>query len=290
MMQMLTKRLLLLLAALPLLASCDKAPNEPTRYAILYGKEATAEQLSKYDLLVFQPYNHTLLQHLTPKQEALMYVNLGESYPGILSPEEEARLAVDYNEIWKNHIIDIRQPEWEDIFINRFVAEAVAKGFNGVMLDTVDSSLHLETQNPEKFKGMTTAALRLIRAIKAKHPQMKVMLNRGFAIWPAAAPSIDMVLIEDIFTAYDFGANRPQIQQIELTKQHLARISLLRGTNPHIKFFCVEYWDMNDKRGVAKLYELQRKHGLSPYVATPSLEVIHTEPTANELLTGASNA
>ncbi len=289
---MLIKRLFLLLTALPLIVACEEAHNSPVHYAIFYGEEATPEQLSKYDLLVFQPYNHTLLKHLTPAQEALMYVNLGESYPGILSPEEEARLAVDFNEVWENHIIDIRKAEWKELILNRFVAEASTKGFDGVMLDTVDSSLHLEATNPKKFNGMRAASIDLIRAIRTSYPNLKIMLNRGFDIWHEVGPEIQMVLIEDVFTSYDFANQQPRLQTPDITKQHIARIRLLKGQNPHLQFFCVEYWDMNDRRGVAKLYKTQREHGLTPYVATPPLDQLFEEPDASELMTtnGASNA
>jgi hypothetical protein len=244
MKHMLIKRLFFFLTALPLLVACDKPDNEP-RLSILYGLEALPEPLSKYDLLVFQPYNYKSLEHLTPKQQALIYVNLGKSYPSILSTEAPPHLTADFNGIWRNYIV-----------------------------------------------GTPNTSIDLTHSIQTPNPELKILLNRGFDTWPEIGSGGQVTFLENIFTHHHFANQRPRLQASDITKQHIARIRPLKDTTHHLQFFCIEYWDINDKRGLAKRHKIQRKHDLMADISTSPLDRLYAGPGANELMTtnGATNA
>ncbi|MEI6740763.1 MAG: Ig-like domain-containing protein, partial [Gemmatimonadaceae bacterium] len=81
-------------------------------------------------------------------------------------------------------------------------AKILARGFDGVFLDTVDTGTDLERRDRARFAGATLATIDLVRAIKRRYPAAVIVLNRGYDILPTVENSVDMVLAESLVTAW----------------------------------------------------------------------------------------
>ena len=254
------------------------------RWAAYYHMQAPLSSLLSFDLLVLDSEHHPKLAPLKAAQIPLLgYISVGE----VRDPETKRFLSsssiLGKNPHWDSYIVDVRDPKWADYIVNKAVPAALARGFDGVMLDTMDSPLHLESTNPRTYQGMSESLIHIVQRIRKKHPNIKIMVNRAFEILPEIAPQIDMLLAESTLSHYDFESNEASEQPDAVYMQYVEKIHHARRLIPNLSVYTLDYWDMNDSTGVSHIYETQRKHGFVPYVTTPNLTIIHHESNASTM-------
>src|SRR3546814_12600763 len=82
-------------------------------------------------------------------------------------------------------------------------------------MDTLDNAEALERQDAERNKGMVAGAARLVQAIRARFPDMAIMMNRGYALLPQVAGRIDIVLAEAMASRWNFAEGRYEMTSAE---------------------------------------------------------------------------
>lgn len=271
------------IAAFLCLSGCGPAPRPSAdirHWAVYYDDALPAKSFKHLDLVVFDRRHHPKLEALKGKTEMLAYVSIGEVYDDVPERKQlEAKKAILYqNDKWGSHAVDVTSPEWRKLVLG-YVADAEKKGFDGVMLDTIDSPLHwAETKEKERLKEMRAGAVRLIRQIRQRHPKMKIMVNRGFAILPEIARDIDYVLAESIYTKTDdstgqFGLVSP-MTYAQVAEQLRGATAIAR----QLQVFTLDYWKPDDVKGLERIYAAQRAQGFIPYVTTPDLRSLTPIP------------
>lgn len=251
------------------------------RWAVYYGTDAQAQAFTPYSLAVLDSAEHPdihAIHRTTPT--VLGYLSVGE-VDATHDPKNAPATLIEKNPLWNSQMVDIRQPDWQKYLIERKVPAILAKGFDGVMLDTVDSALYLEEKEPEKYKGMKDAAIYIVKALRYRYPNMPIMLNRGFAIWPEVAPQLTSVLAESTFTITEGPQRTPRLQTADAYRQYIKKLKEAKAYNENLIIYSLDYWDMNDRKGVSRIYKAQRKQGLIPYVSTPDLKKIYHEIKAS---------
>jgi polysaccharide biosynthesis protein PelA len=287
-----------LLILLALLAACQtrqEAPPAPLpeyqtqNWVLYYNDELPAEAFLGYDLIVFDDAAHPSLQPLLDAEKTVLgYLSLGES--GASRPfavHETPGLKLEPNPNWEgNFILDVSRPEWTEFLLNEQIPAILAQGFHGLMLDTADSPLWLAWSQPEKYGHLHMATVDLIRKIRARFPEIVLMLNRGFdtaqkkSILAEVAPSLDYILAESTVSDWDAetGTGRPQNPEVENTV--LQFLHQARRRNPALQIVALDYWDPADACGSRAVYEAQRRQGYLPLVSTVKLDKLHPEPPA----------
>lgn len=266
-----------------LLAACA-APvymDNNERWAVYYGDEAAPELFSPYRLVVLDSAAHPDIE--ATKQHVgsvLGYVSIAE-VDITHDPADAPATLIEKNPLWNSQLVDIRQRDWQDYILNKKVPAVLAKGFDGVMLDTIDSALYLEEKDPQRFAGMKESAIYLVKAMRHRHPNMKIMVNRGIAIWPEIAKDVNFILAESTYTLTDLAARKPHLQSDDAYRQYLEKLAEAKTYNKKLKIYTLDYWDMNDTKGVLHIYDVQRSQGFVPYVTTPDLKNIHHEIKAS---------
>jgi hypothetical protein len=156
----------------------------------------------------------------------------------------------------------------------------MAQGFDGVMLDTADSGLHLaDMESPEKGMKAQEAAVAIITALREHYPTMKIMLNRGFEILPRVARAIDYALGESMLTDTDVSTGQSKVFPANTYQSTASRLLQARAIAPNLKIYTLDYWNQDDVDGIQKLYAIHRAHGFNPYITTPDLRRHTPEPT-----------
>ncbi|MCI5048762.1 MAG: endo alpha-1,4 polygalactosaminidase [Rickettsiales bacterium] len=262
------------------LAACAAFPMKE-RFVVYYNDEASVDKFDDFQLVVLDSDVHPKIEDFSRRKTVLGYLSIGEVREGAVKDAMPEEVIVKKNENWDSHIVDIRQPVWYRYVLDEAVPAILKKGFNGVMLDTIDSALYLESQEPEKYKGTKEAALYIIRSIRHNHPEIKIMMNRAFEILPDVAEEIDMVLAESILSHYDLNDDIAKTQEDEVYLHYVEKILSAKALSKGLSVYTLDYWDMNDKKGVAYIYSTQRAKGFVPYVSTPDLRKIHLEGNAS---------
>lgn len=274
-----------IIAALLCLAGCSPAPrtaSDAPRWAVYYDDKLPAEAFEEMEVVVFDRRHHPDLAPLQGKTQVLAYVSIGEVYHDV--PErkqlEKADAILFQNDTWKSYAVDTTSPLWKKLVL-KYVEDAAKQGFDGVMLDTIDSPLHwTRTKAPTRQEEMQKAAVALIQAIRERHPHFKIMLNRGFELLPEVGHSIDFILAESILIDGDVSTGHFDYFPANSYTQAAEQLHHVVALAPHLQVFTLDYWDQDDVKGLERIYDAQRAQGFVPYVTTRDLRTFTPEPLA----------
>ena len=252
------------------------------RWVVYYTDALPASAFSYYHVVVFDREKHPPLSPLIAEEKTLLgYISLGEAetYRSNFTSIKEAGLLLGTGQEWKgNPVIDTRNPAWQAMVLDELIPALLKKGFDGIMIDTVDSIVWLENNNPSRYSGMKTAMVTLIKTIRARYPAIKIMLNRGFDILPQVAGDIDMFLAESTLSTLDHASKEFVLLSPAEREHYLRLLKAAKAKSPRLKIYTVDYWPTGDIEGVKKIYATQRRAGFIPYVSTMDLQAHTPEP------------
>lgn len=97
---------------------------------------------------------------------------------------------------WGSQLVNPAHPDWQ-AHIARVTSELVRRGYSGLFLDTLDSAL------PED----QAALVGLILELRQRHPNIPMVINRGFALLPMLGQSIDGVMFESLSSTWQLEAD-----------------------------------------------------------------------------------
>jgi uncharacterized protein (TIGR01370 family) len=276
------------LAGLALPSRLGGAAPAPTRrdFAVYYaGKDDPA--LAEFGLLVLDADSHPALTPIARRAAQrpvfLGYLSLAEVAPDrrYFDWLRREKLLFGENPDWSHSAyIDLRSRRWQSHVVEVLVPAILAAGFDGVFLDTLDDAAEHEEREPKRFKGMRSAAIDMVRAVRTRFPAIKLMMNRGFALLPALGGTIDMVLGESLLATYDFAAKTHGWAALADYESAVGRLRAEQRRRPALAVYTLDYWDPADAVGIARIYATQRRNGFIPYVATIALDRIVAEPPA----------
>lgn len=253
----------------------------PIRWLAFYGVSADEAILATYDIVVLDPgFRGSISLVAGSGTRVCGYLSLSEirtSDPFLAFVDRTALLAE--NPDWPGtRRVDIRHPSWRSLVLDRRIPSLASKGFTGLMFDTLDTAPYLELVDPARYHGMRAAAIGLVDAIRARWPEMTLIMNRGYALLPDVVQKVDAVIAESLITSPDRqtgGFAWVDPRQVEL------QLSLLKPAarrRPPLPILSLDYWDPHDARTIAEIYRRERELGHHPYVTTRSLDQIVPEP------------
>jgi polysaccharide biosynthesis protein PelA len=251
-------------------------------WVVYYGSTLPSSHFERYDIIVFDRDKHPALPNLKAKGKTLLgYISVGEAekYRADYEQVRATHALLEENPNWPDHFaVDVRNPAWTKYLVETVIPQVIKAGFDGIFVDTLDSVVELEAKYPQKYSGMTIAAAQVIRTIRLNYPDLKIMINRGFEVMPHIAHDVDYVLAEAVFANYDFKTKKPSLFPESVYQEYVDKMHALRKQVPHLRFMTLDYWDMEDTKGVREIYRRHRENGFMPYVSTIALDAVHVEP------------
>ena len=111
---------------------------------------------------------------------------------------------VEPNPNWPGNMrVDIRDERWQQLLLRQEVPRLLTMGFDGLMLDTLDTVPYLENKDPSRFAGSRRALADWLRALRRAAPRAVIVAN-GTESLIDAAPFVDGFIVEGVFAMYDF--------------------------------------------------------------------------------------
>jgi uncharacterized protein (TIGR01370 family) len=252
------------------------------KWLAFYGQKADEAALSTYDLVVLDPmFQGNLTQVGAGGGRLCAYLSLGEiRQTDPFFSRLDAACLLEENPSWPGTWrVDVRQPAWKELVLREMLPAIFARGFTGLMLDTLDTPPWLEQIAPIANRGMREASIDLVRAIRRFSPDTLIILNRGYAILPDLLRMVDVVLAESLLTTPDPSSRGFRWNVPGDVVAQLALLAPARELTPPLPILTLDYWDTADAEGVREIYRRQRALGHLPYVATPLLSKIVPELT-----------
>jgi uncharacterized protein (TIGR01370 family) len=189
---------------------------------------------------------------------------------------------IEENPAWPGtYRIDIRHPSWKKLVLDEVIPFIAQRGFTGLFLDTLDTPPYLEDLEPHARRGMRQAAVDLVQTIRARYPDLFMIINRGYALLPSLIGSIDAIVAEGLLTVAD-DQDSHGYRWTPLSEVALVLSLLSSATKGHARppILSLDYWDPEDANTIRAIYARQRHWGHHPYVATKSLDRLIPEPAA----------
>lgn len=266
---------------LPIAASANPSP-QLSPWLVYYGSEISSSAFDPYQLVILEKANHLLASTLSDRgKTVLAYLSVGEvrhDDPWFATAKDTGLVLMESKERQGSFLVDIRDTRWASHVIEQLIPDILRRGFQGVLLDTLDSPMTLEGKDGNRYSGMSAAAARLVLTIRRHYPEIKIMMKRSYELLPEVGKAIDMALAESVFSKYrvdtgTYGLVTPETYQLQLEWLRNAARNF-----PRLAIYSLDYWEPDDKDGVAKIYKQERDNGFSPLVSTIALDRIIPPP------------
>lgn len=207
----------------------------------------------------------------------LAYLSVGEMAAG--ASYRTAALAAGLpvrgtNPIWNSDLLDLRDGRWAAFLVDGPARAAIAAGFSGFFLDTLDS---VETNATGSVLTAQRAALvALVQRLRATFPTAPIVVNRGFGVFDAIRPVINGLLVESVWSTYDAATGRYGVVPAADTAFLVARLNAAVAAG--LEVFVLDYADPADP--VAAMAAARRilAAGFHAFVSTPALNGVNLGP------------
>jgi hypothetical protein len=181
----------------------SRAAAETT--AFFYGKPVPAELTAAYDQVVVEPgHNHDLPTLSKSRAVLVAYLSVGEVAKHRLG-ETDPSWRVSQNDAWASTVMDLTHPGYRAYLFEQY-EKLWRTGYRRLFLDTLDS-YQLGTKNPKQREVQRKALCELIAGLSTRHPEVRILLNRGFELLPDIGKQVHGVVAESLFDRYDAGKN-----------------------------------------------------------------------------------
>ena len=261
------------------------------RFCINYSAHPDLEELKRFDEVIVSPYArvdvHSLVRSAQIPYAYLSIVEIASDARYRAEAIKRKIPLLDRNETWNSDVVDVSSPAWTDFVVNVLAAEAVAMGFRGFFLDTADSVALAEKSNPGKAAQYRAGLIRLIKTLRQKYPDRRIILNRGFAILGDVLADVNGVLVESLFRKYDFAQQTYVPESPQGTEWLNGVLGKVRRAG--LDVYVVDYVDPEDRELARETADRIRALGYHPFISTVALDgqYLHLPTATQPLPTGA---
>ncbi len=243
---------------------------QPSRFACYYGLDRL-EQLAKYDLVIVQAELYTAADLLALRQSGTLpfgYLSLSEAADTETTAPWALREAttgtVARNSRWQTVLVDCRSAAWQRLVIEEQIPRLVQRGIYGLFLDTVD----VDARFAETWPGVA----QLLRRICWEHPELALLVNRGFTVLDAVAEAADGVVFESFSTYYDDAGYAAWTgNDLQWTEQAAIRLQDVLGGRP---ILTIDYASPDDEAMRLYAEHRARTYGFTPFVGVGNLDTL----------------
>ncbi len=201
--------LFLIALALGLVPMDAALASEPLAFYVNYSARVPTAPLVAHPLSIVHPSATVDLEAAhRVGNTVLAYISVGEVASDAPYRAEITRRGLPLagrNAVWKSDLIDLTDPRWAEFLVGELATAAVARGFDGFFLDTLDSIELIAPGDAARQAALKKGLVETVRRLRAAFPKKRIVVNRGFAAFPELRDSIDGVLAESLFATHDFA-------------------------------------------------------------------------------------
>lgn len=241
---------------------------------MFYGVNPPWDELRAFDVVVVEPLHVPDPKPHASAQTALFaYVSVGEVAPdrGYLRDIPQAwRLGT--NADWAGTVLDQTQPEWPTFFVERVIKPLWDAGYRGFFLDTLDS-YQLYARTDAERSSQEAGLVAVIREVKKRYPQARLIFNRGFEILPQVHQQVFAVATESLFQGWNQRLGQYSTVSEADREWLLGQLTRIRDEY-HLPVLAIDYVPPAQRTLARETAEKIRRLGFVPWVSNPELDMI----------------
>ena len=173
------------------------------------------------------------------------------------------------NPTWNSDIIDLTDARWVEYFATQLAPAALAPGFDGLFLDTLDA-IELIPATAARAAALRAGLVTLIRRLHTALPGKRIIVNRGFSVFAEIRDSVDGVLAESLFETHDFATKSARAVAPGETTALLTQLQRIAAAGRQV--YVLDYTDPTDAARATNAADRIRALGFHAFVSTPSLD------------------
>ncbi|WP_441612265.1 MULTISPECIES: bifunctional glycoside hydrolase 114/ polysaccharide deacetylase family protein [unclassified Cupriavidus] len=247
-----------------------RAPN----IAFHYGSKPPVDALQAFDIAVVEPDSgFDPRRAATPGTDWFAYVSVGEVEPSrsYLKDLPKAWLTGN-NDAWGARVVDQAAPGWPPFYVDKVIAPLWERGYRGFFLDTLDS-YQLVAKTDAARASQEAGMVAVIRAIKARYPDARLIFNRGFEILPQVHQLAYAVAFESLYRGWDQG-NKRYTEVSEADRNWLLGQARIIREQYRLPVISIDYCPPADRKCARDTAARIRALDIIPYVADPGLQAV----------------
>lgn len=214
------------------------------------------------------------------------YLSIGEVSPSRKWYKQvQPEWILGRNNVWDSEVLDLTNPAWQAFLLDTLVEPLAKKGYDGLFLDTLDS-YYLYSKNQEERQRQARALADILKMIKQRYPQMRLIANRGFEAMPTIAPLLEAVVVESLYASWDNANKTYQEANPEGRIWLLQQIEALQR-DYDMEIIIIDYLPASRRDEARRLAKRIREKGFVPWISNPELNSLGVgliEPAPNTFL------
>ncbi|MDR5873223.1 bifunctional glycoside hydrolase 114/ polysaccharide deacetylase family protein [Caballeronia sp. LZ062] len=255
-------------------------PQPQPSIALFYGAPVPVGQLASFDSVVVEPdsgFDPAAHAPASGPSKWLAYVSVGEVTPSrAYFNDMPSAWLKGTNTTWGSRVIDESAPGWPQFFVEHVIAPLWETGYRGFFLDTLDSYQSIAATD-EDVARQQAGLVAVIRAVKARYPDARLVFNRGFELLPELHDLAYAVAFESLYRGWDQARRRyvavPQAEREWL----LAQTRTLRERYG-LPVLSIDYCAPADRACASDAVRRISAQGIIPYVTDGALQTVGTGP------------
>lgn len=257
-------------AATPATGQPPAAPS----IAFHYGENPPVDALQAFDIAVVEPDSGFDPRRAnTPHTAWFAYVSVGEVLPGRQYFKDIPKGWLSgSNDAWQATVVDQAAEGWPAFYVDKVIAPLWARGYRGFFLDTLDSYQLVAKTDAERAR-QEAGMVAVIRAIKARYPEARLIFNRGFEILPQVHELAYAVAFESLFRGWNQGRNQ-YVEVSEADRAWLLGQARTIRDKYGLPVVSIDYCPPADRQCARETARRIRALGITPYVTDPALKTI----------------
>ncbi|TCI57574.1 hypothetical protein EVJ24_02035 [Exiguobacterium sp. SH1S21] len=179
-------------------------------YQVYYGhpNETIIKDMQNYDLVIIEPLHYTKAQVEQIKSrgtKVLGYISVMEVATwntGLMSKLQSGDFftrngqRVHYSE-WDSYLTNIASPHFQGLLLTEIQNQVIAKGIDGVFMDTVGDIDNEHLNNPTVLKQQRDGLVNFLKEARARYGNIAMVQNWGFdTLETSTAPYVDGIMWE----------------------------------------------------------------------------------------------
>ncbi|MBT1071846.1 bifunctional glycoside hydrolase 114/ polysaccharide deacetylase family protein [Geobacter chapellei] len=241
----------------------------PLSVAFYYADNPPVNELKAFDIVVVDP-DHSLnpASYGDGPSRLFAYVSVGEADPQRISTNKmDPAWLIGDNKAWKSRVVDVSNPEWRQFFLDKVVEPLWQAGYRGFFLDTLDS-YHLAASK-EALPAMQAGLVETIRAIRKRHPEARLILNRGFEIFERIKGDVFAVAAESLFHNFNPATGQYGSVTEEDRQWLLSRLSEVQKSG--VPVIAIDYVPPGNRSLTRQTAAKIKALGITPWVSDKAL-------------------
>jgi polysaccharide biosynthesis protein PelA len=245
--------------------------DDKTRVAFYYGDNPPFQELQAYNVVVVHPHSRiSAKEYDTSSSQLYAYVSVGELDPDdAYAKQTDPSWRVGKNKAWDSRVMDLSNPGWRDFLINQVFTPLWDKGYRGFFLDTLDS-WQLLNLSPEKNKEQLAGLIDVVKKLKEKYPDAKIITNRGFEVLDAIHQDINAVAAESIYAGWN-NNTKTYVKVSESDREWLLGQLNKAHQSYGLPIIGIDYVPPNQRAEAQKIAAKISALGFIPWVSDPYL-------------------